>query len=150
MEEAKAHASNQESLHKDAVRAIEREITYLRELLGEPGLSRCPPRREGREQLRLCNCDTCLFNRKVEAVTLTLHQVKQKQQTSIRVCGDIVRQAKELEPLRKRWKELADRDKKISIARRNIRGLTNNTSLQRERIGSGDHTARGGFHFTKD
>jgi hypothetical protein len=149
VDEAKTYADAQESLHKSAVKAVETEIATLNDLLKTPGLSQCQPLREGREAVNRktgqimagCSCDVHVFRLKLEVVTIKLQQAKIKQQQSIRVCGNIVTAAKELEAYRPRWGELRKRAKKIDDARRHIRNLKD-TPLRQE------HTTRGGFHLT--
>jgi hypothetical protein len=143
VDEAELYANNKANECKIAFKAVEGEIATLQDLLKTPGLSRCLNLREGRPPINGDRCDVCAFQRKLEAVTLKLQQVKAAKEKSIRVCGDIVRSAKELQPLRKRWMELKARDKKISDARRHIRNMKD-VPLRQE------HTTRGGFHFTKD
>jgi hypothetical protein len=153
-DEAELYANNEANKYKDAINAVDAEIKNLQGILKTPGLSRCPPLRDGREATNAgCRCDVCLFTRKVTALTLSLAPIKAKQQQSIRSCSEIILAAKELKPLRKRWEELKARDKKIAVARRAVQGKQNQTPLQQESFTNSDgfraqhHSTRGGFRI---
>jgi hypothetical protein len=120
-EEAKLHADNQASVHKEAVKVVQDELKFAEALLITPGLSRCKARRENTTPLEGDSCETCVFSRKVQAVILKLKQAKAKQEQSIKICGNIIVAAKELEQYRPRWVELKKREQTLATARRNIR-----------------------------
>jgi DNA repair exonuclease SbcCD ATPase subunit len=132
VEEAKLYSDGQADNHDKVVRQLENEIKHLKDLLLTPGLRQCVPLREGRNPVSGDTCDVCLFNRKLEAVTLKLQRANSEQQKSIRVCGGIIADAKTLEPLRPRWIELQKRARKIVGARQNIRGLSNHGGMELE------------------
>lgn len=143
VDEADQYANSEANKYKLAIKAVETEIATLKDLLATPGLDRCVPRKEGREPRGGCRCSVCLFNLKIEGVTLRLASLKAKQQQSIRICGNQIVAAKELSKLRPRWEELKARDKKITNARRHIRNFKDQPLRQ-------EHTSRGGFHLTND
>ncbi len=139
--EAKTYADNQASLHVDAVKAVENDLKYTQELLQTPGLKKCIAVREGRPPNAGDTCDVCLFNRKIEFVTVKLQRTKAAQQRSIIECGNIIRCAKELEPMRQRWEELKKRDRKIANARQHIRGHKD-APFQQETLHSSDRVRK--------
>jgi len=145
--EAKAYSDNQEQLHRDAVKVVEDEIKYLKKLMETPGLSQCLPLREGKTPVNGDKCDVCLFTRKIEAVQMKLVEVKRKQQSSIRQCGEIVRCAKELDEYRPRYAELLKREKQITEARRNIR--EHKTVQQPQRSQGSSWLSPGGMEIEK-
>lgn len=121
--QAKAHADGEAYKHTEAVQKIMDEIKYVKSLLDEPGLRRCTPLRMGRPPVTGDTCDVCLFNRKIASLEILLGRAKNDQAKSIRLCGGLVQQARELDPLRPRWKELRKRAAKIDTARKAIGGL---------------------------
>jgi hypothetical protein len=121
VEEAKQWVGQQEQLHRDAVKAVQDELTFAEALLVTPGLSRCRNRRDGKTPLEGDTCDTCVFSRRVQAVVYKLTQAKAAQQQSIRRCGTVIAASKDLEQYRPRWAELKKREVTIANARRNIR-----------------------------
>jgi hypothetical protein len=146
-DDAKLYSDSQEHLHTEAVKVIEGELIYTKDLLQTPGLSRCLNRREGREPLPGDSCDLCKFSRLLEVVTLKLAHVKAKQVASIRACGSLVSDAKVLDAYRPRWEELKKREKAIAQARRSIREHTVLQTPRNQR--SGNWIAPGGMELDK-
>lgn len=139
--EAKTYSDQQSAKHNGLVRAVERELAYYKSLLDTPGISLCPPRRAGRPPVVGDSCDACVFTRKISRIEDELTGAKDKQQKSIRICGGMVRTAKELDPLRPRWMELRKRMAKIESARLQARGLDDEggATPMPGFIGSGEH-----------
>jgi len=135
--EAKAFADSEAAKHTGFVTKISDEIAYVKSLRAEPFIRLCTPLRMGRPPVSGDTCDACLFDRKIAALEIQLSRAKSDQQKSIRICGGFVAQARELDALRPRWKELSARAAKVDNARKTIRGIADG-GLSPQPIAQGD------------
>jgi hypothetical protein len=147
----KTHANEQAHKHQQAVQDIEDELKYVKSLLDSPAVSKCVAIRQKRvESDRVangCSCDAHVFRRKIVALEIQLRRAKNDSDKSIRVCGNMIREAAEVDKLRPRHAELEKMFRKIDTARKVARDIVHGNS---QGMVPEQTTQRGGFHFTKD
>lgn len=144
----KHFASDEEKQHNAAISHLERLIKYNQELAKSPGARTCAPRRATppRPAVSGCSCDVCVFEREIEKLQSKLTHQQSLLQKSIRVNGQQIRNARELDRLRPRYAELSRMFRNIDEARKTARGLQN-TDLVREDITAGDRFRQQSRHL---